>query len=140
MRGPAGWVINLGGRFGTPGIAGDDNTVSVKHARQESIDQYPLQAAAIQKLEDAGFEFASWFNAHDPEDEWAKCATMVKRVSSYEQTQCEVDPQGFCNGLSVEEFLGRGQAHPTTESIDDRLFEIAWLPSSPRSAHGWSGR
>lgn len=30
MRGPAGWVLNMGGRFGTPGVATDENTVAVK--------------------------------------------------------------------------------------------------------------
>lgn len=29
MRGPAGWVLNLGGRYGTPGIATEANIVSV---------------------------------------------------------------------------------------------------------------
>ena len=30
MRGPHGWVLNLGGRHGTPGIATDENIVRVK--------------------------------------------------------------------------------------------------------------
>jgi len=30
MKGPAGWVLNLGGRYGTPGIATDKNTIAVK--------------------------------------------------------------------------------------------------------------
>ena len=29
MRGPAGWVLNLGGRYGTPGIADERNIVKV---------------------------------------------------------------------------------------------------------------
>lgn len=29
MRGPAGWVLNMGGRHGTPGIASDDNITKV---------------------------------------------------------------------------------------------------------------
>lgn len=33
MRGPAGWVLNMGGRHGTPGIATDENTVQVKLPR-----------------------------------------------------------------------------------------------------------
>jgi len=31
MRGPAGWVLNLGGPHGTPGIASPENVVGVKH-------------------------------------------------------------------------------------------------------------
>lgn len=31
MRGPAGWVLNMGGKHGTPAIATDENTVSVKY-------------------------------------------------------------------------------------------------------------
>jgi len=34
MRGPAGWVLNMGGRYGTPGIAGEDNLVRIKAARR----------------------------------------------------------------------------------------------------------
>lgn len=30
MRGPYGWVLNLGGRYGTPGIATPDNIVKIK--------------------------------------------------------------------------------------------------------------
>jgi hypothetical protein len=33
MRGPHGWVLNMGGRYGTPGIAGVENTVKVRKAR-----------------------------------------------------------------------------------------------------------
>lgn len=33
MRGPAGWVLNMGGRYGTPGIASDSNTLRVKAVR-----------------------------------------------------------------------------------------------------------
>lgn len=30
MRGPFGWVLNLGGRYGTPGIATDENIIKVQ--------------------------------------------------------------------------------------------------------------
>jgi hypothetical protein len=33
MRGPAGWVLNMGGPHGTPGIATEKNTVAVKHSK-----------------------------------------------------------------------------------------------------------
>ena len=32
MRGPAGWVLNMGGRYGTPAIATNENIVLVKPA------------------------------------------------------------------------------------------------------------
>ena len=32
MKGPAGWVLNLGGSHGTPGIAGEENVVWVTGA------------------------------------------------------------------------------------------------------------
>ena len=34
MRGPYGWVLNAGGRHGTPIIADDNNTLSVRKARK----------------------------------------------------------------------------------------------------------
>jgi hypothetical protein len=30
MKGPHGWVLNMGGKHGTPGIASDDNVTKVK--------------------------------------------------------------------------------------------------------------
>ena len=33
MRGPAGWVLNMGGRYGTPAIATAENVVAVKKGR-----------------------------------------------------------------------------------------------------------
>jgi hypothetical protein len=33
MRGPAGWVLNMGGRYGTPGIATESNIVSISRRR-----------------------------------------------------------------------------------------------------------
>ena len=33
MRGPAGWVLNMGGPHGTPGIASETNLVSVKRVK-----------------------------------------------------------------------------------------------------------
>jgi hypothetical protein len=33
MRGPAGWVLNMGGPHGTPGIASPDNVIRVKAAK-----------------------------------------------------------------------------------------------------------
>jgi hypothetical protein len=32
MKGPAGWVLNMGGKHGTPGIASEDNIVSVRQS------------------------------------------------------------------------------------------------------------
>lgn len=34
MKGPAGWVLNMGGKHGTPGIASDENTVKVRAGRR----------------------------------------------------------------------------------------------------------
>lgn len=30
-----GWVLNLGGRYGTPGIADDSNTIAVRKAKSK---------------------------------------------------------------------------------------------------------
>ena len=30
MRGPAGWVLNMGGKHGTPAIASPDNITAVR--------------------------------------------------------------------------------------------------------------
>lgn len=33
MPGPAGWALNMGGRYGTPGVATPENTVRVRKGR-----------------------------------------------------------------------------------------------------------
>lgn len=38
MRGPHGWVLNMGGPHGTPGVADEENTVAVKAARKARND------------------------------------------------------------------------------------------------------
>lgn len=30
MRGPVGWVLNMGGRYGTPAVATEENIVKVR--------------------------------------------------------------------------------------------------------------
>jgi hypothetical protein len=35
MRGPAGWVLNMGGPHGTPAIASDENIVKVKPRKEK---------------------------------------------------------------------------------------------------------
>lgn len=31
MKGPCGWVLNMGGKYGRPAIATEDNTIAVKN-------------------------------------------------------------------------------------------------------------
>jgi len=31
MKGPCGWVLNMGGKYGRPAIATEDNVVAVKN-------------------------------------------------------------------------------------------------------------
>lgn len=33
MRGPAGWVLNMGGRFGTPAVAAEETILKIKKAK-----------------------------------------------------------------------------------------------------------
>lgn len=35
MKGPHGWVLNMGGKHGTPGIASDANITNVKCGRKK---------------------------------------------------------------------------------------------------------
>lgn len=36
LRGPHGWVLNMGGRYGTPAIADERNIVKVKPRKEKS--------------------------------------------------------------------------------------------------------
>lgn len=61
------------------------------------------QDSAIATLEKHGFRFVCWFDAHDGND--GQCATMEKTVSRIQHRQCEVDPDGSCNGQTVSDYL-----------------------------------
>lgn len=37
MRGPAGWVLNMGGRYGTPAIASPANVVKVVKTKAKNV-------------------------------------------------------------------------------------------------------
>ena len=52
MRGPHGWVLNLGGKHGTPGIASEKNYLSHRKAATkkkvtESEDSFPLMKKSV---------------------------------------------------------------------------------------------
>lgn len=54
MRGPAGWVLNMGGAHGRPGIASEENVVNVKEEglapQPESALENLDQAIAVERL------------------------------------------------------------------------------------------
>jgi len=53
MRGPAGWVLNMGGRHGTPAIASDENIVGVvpkKGAKRGPLGEASLPGSPTYRL------------------------------------------------------------------------------------------
>jgi len=44
MKGPAGWVLNVGGRYGTPALADEDNIVKVSKTRRNPRSLVPSGA------------------------------------------------------------------------------------------------
>jgi hypothetical protein len=52
------------------------------------------QDETIRNLERKGWRFANWISAHDPADESAQCAVMVKRPTRFRTEYCEVNPDG----------------------------------------------
>lgn len=101
-------------------------TESVKTLVSQIIDQYPKKAskvlfetlppddpvldadpqnAAIEALEQVGFEFVNWFNSHDPSNPEARTATMQLRIKHYHNLTCEVDADGSVNGQPVADYI-----------------------------------
>lgn len=70
MRGPAGWVLNMGGRSGTPAIANEDNIVEVngyaRGSREARVEESPThknfdsKKEALEYLEDHGSKSVGW--------------------------------------------------------------------------------
>ena len=55
MRGPAGWVLNMGGQHGTPAIATPENVVRVRSAREvDETAPWPRRNERPAAREDAG--------------------------------------------------------------------------------------
>jgi hypothetical protein len=38
MKGPAGWVVNIGGRHGTPKVVGESNFIKLRKGRNRKPD------------------------------------------------------------------------------------------------------
>ena len=56
MKGPHGWVLNLGGAHGTPGIADDENTIEVRKSRSGGTDAVLAREVLTAAKELAGSE------------------------------------------------------------------------------------
>jgi hypothetical protein len=81
MRGPAGWVLNLGGRYGTPALADEDNVVKVSKSRRNPRSFVPSGApeevvkvaeTLLANAKEAGFSETSrpvYVSQHGP-NEW----------------------------------------------------------------------
>lgn len=70
MRGPHGWVLNMGGKHGTPGIASDENVTRVSRKRGQlggatiRCELFASPKPRMKRTEYAG-SFASCKEAHD---------------------------------------------------------------------------
>lgn len=68
MRGPAGWVLNLGGAHGTPGIASPENVVAVKHGGGGVALRAPSSYVEVRKADAAQTFLAYIAKNPDPPD------------------------------------------------------------------------
>lgn len=48
-----GWVLNMGGKYGTPGLADESNTIAVKRARRKSAMDIAADACGLVKVRGA---------------------------------------------------------------------------------------
>jgi hypothetical protein len=48
-----GWVLNMGGQHGTPGLADENNTLAVKRARRKSAMDIAADACGLVKVRGA---------------------------------------------------------------------------------------
>jgi len=71
MRGPHGWVLNMGGKHGTPGIATDENIVSVKspglksgHATTKTSHATKRVLPPLKRISTTAGDFDSYLAVH----------------------------------------------------------------------------
>jgi hypothetical protein len=74
------------------------------------MDKYPAQTASIAALEAEGFDCLSNFwvgnDSQDPQDD-ARAYVFGKRLTRHSSVQVQVDPNGDCNGISLDDYLAR---------------------------------
>lgn len=58
MRGPHGWVLNMGGAHGRPGIATDDNTVKVSCGKKSTRQAHSTKTTGEARAEDLDRQIA----------------------------------------------------------------------------------
>lgn len=73
MRGPHGWVLNMGGKHGTPAVAADENIVSVKspglkgHATKKTAHATKRVLPPLKRISTTAGDFDSYLAVHrDP--------------------------------------------------------------------------
>lgn len=158
MRGPAGWVLNMGGPHGTPGIATDENIVKVKPAKRgaDDVDEKagkfekgkPADPTKDMSSEDA----AEWEKQNDEHKDNFKSAGVngyiaffrgkkieVEAKSSYEAQQIAAKKFGARRESDVTVMLAEKDGHQVKHDPMFASLESQWNSKAASDATGLYG-
>lgn len=107
MKGPYGWVLNMGGKHGTPGIAEEGNIVSVIHAKRSSFDKQAKLLRGDELTPEMRKQVENAFIYRWTTDN-------RRRGDVYRCGKCDVMNDPYVNEKSSE-----GHSHPTIPLISD---------------------
>jgi hypothetical protein len=125
MKGPYGWVLNMGGRYGTPAVASDENIVRVRHVRareafEKSVaeDMKKLREKQSKAFEAAKLKMIKGGKKGD-DDRWMHWGDFKRNyaIALMWSTNDESTPQG---GEPLDRNYGLQDLAPSTvAAIDD---------------------
>jgi hypothetical protein len=112
MLGPGGWVLNMGGRYGTPGIADETNTVIVKKGRastrksngrgigtrKANRSRNPFEAGLNRSWYNLGKRYGKAMNYTDMYAAWSAVSRRASKFPGTRDTQKESFYQGYMQG------------------------------------------
>ena len=104
MRGPHGWVLNMGGPHGTPGIATNENTVRVKKAAEDSLGALTKLAKEFATKE----EYYKYMHDHPAADR------RKHSIKPAEHRPSSSDDSHASTGMSPDKAIGLSGTHTDT--------------------------
>ena len=161
MRGPAGWVLNMGGPHGSPGIAGEKNTVRVRKAKTaDTADNdanekggkgiiHPKTDAEKPNTRGGEPELAPNKNASAKSSakayEASRPPLSMKKVLALTKDAVQKDPHGISHVVSNIRKTADAQMHcpqcggvahkPRPEDPQYRCPSCGWVSADPKAAN-----
>lgn len=102
MKGPYGWVLNMGGRYGKPGVASEKNTVNVKKSNRVVEKQGSFLAQSLVDI--AKVFVAKWEPVRRDVDVGMRNKEMLESLTTFAPNMSRILRDFIVKDLSEQDF------------------------------------